>query len=346
MRTFASDVHRRHHVPELDGCEIIRSWECPERADVVFAAVSHRHPVEVPDPLDRSLVERVHDQAYVEFLESAWAEWVAAGETGPAAMGGTWPARRMGAGPPPTSIRGRLGYHGFAADCSIADATWAAAAESAAIAVSATNAVLGGDRAAFGLCRPPGHHATVDQFGGYCYLNNAAIAAQRFLDAGVDRVAVLDVDYHHGNGTQDIFYERADVHVCSIHADPAEEFPYFVGHADERGSGAGTGYHQNLPLPCGSDAARWFDALDVGLGGIASNGCEALVVSLGVDTYEGDPISSFRLTTGDYPTMGRRIARLGLPTVLLLEGGYAVAALGENVLGVLDGLEETNASTS
>lgn len=340
MQFFASDAHRSHHALELDGSEIIPSWEQPSRADVIAGAIRQRHQHCEPAELDDTVLTAVHDADYVEFIRTAFERWHAEGERGAAAMGGCWPARRMGGTPRPTAIRGQLGYYGFAADCSITAGTWAAVAASAAIAQSATAAVLDGERAAFALCRPPGHHASRDQFGGYCYLNNAAIAAAQLLAAGSGRVALVDIDYHHGNGTQDIFYDRDDVYFCSVHADPAQEFPYFIGYADETGRGTGQGYTRNLPLPWGTPFDRWLAALDRGLDEARQHGCEALVVSLGVDTFAGDPISHFCLTTDDYPTIGARLAGLDVPTVLVMEGGYAVDALGRNVAGVLDGFED------
>ncbi len=178
-----------------------------------------------------------------------------------------------------------------------------------------------------------------DQFGGYCYLNNAAIAAQLLREAGHTELAVLDVDYHHGNGTQDVFYERRDVRVVSIHADPKEEFPYFLGHADETGSGPGEGHNRNLPLPRGTESEAWFAALDDAIDWLERPSPTAMVVSLGLDTYEDDPISHFRLRRDDFDRLGRRLASIGLPTVLVLEGGYATADLGLNVAAVLDGFE-------
>jgi acetoin utilization deacetylase AcuC-like enzyme len=247
-----------------------------------------------------------------------------------------WPARRMGQRRP-TAVEAQLGYYSFAADCSIGEHTWAAALASAALAQTAASVVAGGDRSAFARCRPPGHHAGRDIFGGYCYLNNAAIAAEVMRQSGVGRVGILDVDYHHGNGTQDIFYEREDVVFCSIHADPATDFPYFLGYADEQGWGAGEGRNRNISMPVGTDAERWLAALDEALAWLELLRVEALVVSLGVDTFVGDPISHFTLGSDAYPVMGERIGALGLPSVFVLEGGYASDALGQNVVSVLAG---------
>jgi acetoin utilization deacetylase AcuC-like enzyme len=203
--------------------------------------------------------------------------------------------------------------------------------------LSAAQHVALGARAAFALSRPPGHHAGADFFGGYCFINNAALAAQHLRNTGLARVAVLDVDYHHGNGTQAIFYERPDVFFASLHGDPRTEYPFFLGHADETGAGAGLGANLNLPLPRGTDFARWSQALDVALAAIGRFGAQALVVSLGVDTFAGDPISGFALQSDDYLRMGERLAAVGLPTVLVFEGGYAVDAVGVNVVNVLQG---------
>jgi acetoin utilization deacetylase AcuC-like enzyme len=175
--------------------------------------------------------------------------------------------------------------------------------------------------------------------GGYCFLNNAAVAAQGLRERGAARVAVLDVDYHHGNGTQAIFYDRADVSFVSLHGDPRTEYPFFLGHADETGRGAGQGFNLNLPLPAGCDAAQWFSALELGCAHLQGQAPEALVVSLGLDTYEGDPISKFKLASSDFGRLGERIARLGLPTVFVLEGGYATAQLGANAVAVMNGFE-------
>ncbi len=208
------------------------------------------------------------------------------------------------------------------------------------MALTAAGLVHGGERAAFALCRPPGHHAMSRFAGGYCYINNAAVAAEWLRGAGAGRVAILDVDYHHGNGTQEIFYRRGDVLVVNVHADPRVEYPYFLGHADERGEGDGRGFNLNLPLPHGTTFAEWAAALDVACEAVAAFAPDRLVVSLGVDTFFEDPISQFRLSSGDYPAIGRRIGALGLPTLFVMEGGYAVEAIGVNAVGVLTGFEQ------
>jgi acetoin utilization deacetylase AcuC-like enzyme len=207
------------------------------------------------------------------------------------------------------------------------------------VALTGQALVTGGARAAFALCRPPGHHAAQDMFGGYCFLNNAAIAAQAFRDAGAARVAVLDVDFHHGNGTQDIFYDRDDVLFVSLHGDPMAAFPHFLGHAGETGMGAGVGFNLNLPMPAGTAFDAWRAALQTGLQRIADFKADALVISLGVDTFEKDPISFFRLQSPDFRTLGADIADAGLPTLFVMEGGYAIDEIGVNAVNVLEGFE-------
>ena len=230
-----------------------------------------------------------------------------------------------------------LGRYSFDVTTPLTGATWDAVHWNAQTALGATRAVLDGERAAFALCRPPGHHAGGDYCGGYCHLNVAAIAAQAGRDAGHARVAVLDIDYHHGNGTQDIFRVRGDVFYASVHADPATDYPFYWGHADERGEDAGEGATLNLPLPRGTGIDAFRRAQAVALEAIARFAPGLLVVSFGADTWEGDPISHFRLATADYPVLARDIAGCGWPTVIVMEGGYAVDALGANVASFLSG---------
>ncbi|MEO0494138.1 MAG: histone deacetylase family protein [Actinomycetota bacterium] len=341
MLVVRSELHHRHHSLELDGTTIVRSWESPDRADHVDRALDAAgvHEIVEPRPADSALLAEIHDPDYVQFLAGAWDRWRAEGHTADGAMAFGWPARRF-RDIQPVKLEAQLGYYSFAADCSITAGTWAAVHESVAIADTAAQLVLDGAPVAFARCRPPGHHAMRDQFGGYCYLNNAALAAQRLRSGGHAEVAVLDVDYHHGNGTQDIFYERADVRVCSVHADPVEEFPYFLGHADEPGAAAGEGHNRNLPLPRGTEPDAWFAALGDGIAWLGQTAPSALVVSLGLDTFVDDPISHFRLRQTDFAELGRRLAAIGLPTVLVLEGGYATAELGHNTAAVLAGFAE------
>jgi acetoin utilization deacetylase AcuC-like enzyme len=190
------------------------------------------------------------------------------------------------------------------------------------------------------LCRPPGHHATADYCGGYCYLNNTALAVQSLLDAGAGKVAVLDVDYHHGNGTQSIFYERNDVLTISLHADPRREYPYFLGYEDEPGAGKGHGFNINYPLPFGTDWEQYSVALAQALGQLPGFSPDALVVALGLDTFAGDPTTHFNITSGDFLQMGKTIAAAGVPTLTVLEGGYSLEHIGQNTVNFLTGIED------
>jgi acetoin utilization deacetylase AcuC-like enzyme len=341
MITVFSEEHLlRNAQTELHGGQLVRPHECPERAQIVLERVREVRLGEVIAPSRFGLdpVRRVHDAGFVEFLSTAWAEWVAAGYKGEA-IPDCWPARRM-AQRRPHGIAGKLGYYAMAGETSISAGTWEAARAAADVALSGASRVSAGERGVFALCRPPGHHAAHDLFGGYCFLNNAAIAAQYMRDHGAARVAVLDVDFHHGNGTQDIFYDRADVLYVSLHGDPADAFPYFLGYADEVGSGAGAGFNLNLPLPRGTPFAPWRDALNVALARIHAFRADALIVSLGVDTFAEDPISFFKLQSVDFSTYGRMIGACGLPTLFVFEGGYAVAQVGVNAVNVLTGFEE------
>ncbi len=327
------DPRQLAHAPalELHNGGFVPFAETPARAEAVLAAVG---PVDDAVDHGEAPLRAVHDEAYLAFLRSAHKDWRAAGRAGDAA-GYAWPVVRRR----PLAldrIDAKLGAYSFDAASPIAAGTWEGAYWSAQTALTALDAVLAGDRAAFALCRPPGHHAGRDYLGGYCYLSNAAIAAEAAVAAG-RRAAILDVDYHHGNGTQDIFYARGDVFFASIHADPRTDYPYYWGHADETGAGAGEGATLNLPLPQGTDLAAWLPALETALARIAAFGADLLVISYGADTFAGDPISHFKLETADYAAMARRIAGLGLPSVIIMEGGYAVDALGANVAGFLSG---------
>lgn len=345
MLTIYNDRHALHQGKvEMFRGELVPCFEVPARADHVKAEIERRAlgPLLAPDALPDALLAKVHAPRYLDFIAGAWDEWVALDPANAErdALPSYWPTRGMRTDVLPASFPARLGLFGFDAGTPLTAGSWAAARHGAACAFTAAQRVLGGERAAFALTRPPGHHAGADFFGGYCFLNNAAVAAQALRDAGVERVAVLDVDYHHGNGTQAIFYARDDVHFASLHADPVTDYPYYLGHADERGAGAGLGFNHNLPLPRGTDFTGWRAALKSALARIAEVKAGALVVSLGVDTFEGDPISGFRLRGDDYLRMGEELARAGLPTVFVFEGGYAVAEVGVNAVNVLAGFEQ------
>ncbi len=340
MKTIYTDDHRLHHAAcELIGGKMMPAFECPQRADIVLSRVRQvgLGPVIAPTRMGISAAAKVHDPKFVGFLESAWALWDAEHGDGSDALPMTWPARSLRQIEPET-IDGKLGFFSFDAGCGLTKTSFTAIASGVEVAMTGVDLMLAGEKAAFSLCRPPGHHATSDQMGGYCYLNNAAIAAQVLTEAG-RRVAILDVDYHHGNGTQAIFYHRGDVFFTSLHGHPTQEYPYFLGYDDETGAGEGEGANLNLPLRWGSAWDAYGPALDVACDAIAKFGADMLVVSLGLDTFEQDPISKFKLKSDDYLRMGERIAKLGLPTLFIFEGGYAVEALGVNTANVLVGFE-------
>ena len=291
MLTVYSDDHRLHFgQSELVDGKLQPCFEMPSRADTVLARVRHQALGEVIEPRDFGLepILRVHDAAYVDFLKGAWARWAAEGHSCDM-LPSTFPARRLRRdGPIPTALHGQLGHYCFDTEAPITAGTWQAVYSSAQVALTAQDHMRNGANTAFALCRPPGHHAGSDFMGGYCFFNNAAIVTHAFLDQGARRVAILDVDYHHGNGTQELFYNRGDVLFASIHGDPLVEYPYYLGHADERGEGAGALCNHNYPLPHGTGWDGWAAALEDACGKIAAYAPDALVISLGVDT-QGRP---------------------------------------------------------
>jgi acetoin utilization deacetylase AcuC-like enzyme len=332
MRCFF-DPRQLAHAPiqELSNGAWVPHAEHPGRARSILDAIG---TTETPlDHGDRPLL-RVHVPDYLAFLRTAHQQWEEAGRSGDAA-GYVWPVRRR-----PLRLEridALLGRYSYDVTTPIGPGSWNSAYWAAQTAVEATGAALHDEGASFALCRPPGHHCGADYLGGYCYLNNAAIAAEAAIAAGRQRVAILDIDYHHGNGTQDIFYARGDVLTVSIHADPATDYPFFWGHADETGEGDGEGATLNLPLPRGTAIETYRPAMDAALERIAAFGADMLVCSFGADTFVDDPISHFALETRDFALLARQVASLGLPTVIVMEGGYAVDALGANVAAFLSG---------
>lgn len=335
MRLFF-DPRQCGHAPEreLHNGAWAPYFESPQRCRAIVDRVAG---FEAPRDFGIEPILAVHDPDYVAFLRTAHADWLAAGRSGDA-LAYTFPV--TGRRPLPLDrIDARLGAYSFDAATPVAAGTWEAAYWSAQSALAALDALAGGsERTAFALCRPPGHHAGSDYMGGYCYLNNAAIAARRAQALGLGPVAILDIDYHHGNGTQDIFLADGSVLFASIHADPATDYPFYWGHADETGTGAGAGATLNLPLPRGTGGAAYLAALDRALEAIAGRDPSLLVLSFGADTHASDPISFFELGGEDYRAIGRRIAARGWPVLVVMEGGYCVEALAPSVAGLLDGL--------
>jgi acetoin utilization deacetylase AcuC-like enzyme len=236
-------------------------------------------------------------------------------------------------------VVGKLGRYSFDATSPFVAGSWQAIRTSANIALTGAELIKGSERMAFAACRPPGHHATARYCGGYCYLNNNSLAAQSLLDSGAKKVVILDVDYHHGNGTQSIFYERNDALTISLHADPSVEYPFFLGFKDEPGEGKGHGFNVNYPLPFGTAWDSYEVALVDALQQIQRLAPDVLVVALGLDTFADDPTTHFAITSEDFRRMGEAIGSLCLPTLVVLEGGYSVDHIGRNTINFLTGIE-------
>ncbi len=343
--TFFSSRHALHApATEFFRGERVPCFELPARAQFVHAELIARgHELREPAADSAPVLQQIHTPRYLTFLQSAWADWLAIdpANAGRQPFPSVWPVRSLRSDVEPANFTARLGLYSMDNGTPLDAGTWAAAKAGADAAVSAADLLAAGERAVFCATRPPGHHAGADFMGGYCFLNNAAVAAQALLAHGSTRVAVLDVDYHHGNGTQSIFLDRDDVLFVSLHGDPITEYPFYLGHADETGAGKGEGFNLNLPLPAGSSARAWFAALELACVRVGRHRADALVVSLGLDTFAGDPISSFALQSADFTRLGERLARLGLPTIFVLEGGYAAAELGVNAANVMDGFESS-----
>ena len=343
----ASDQHLAHDgLVELMAGREVACFESPVRATVIRDALlaAGDYALTAPDDHGPDPIAAVHSLELIDLIEHVLTDAMAAGRD---------PARPL---LPDTFLLGayaggmeidqlplgrheRLGAFCFDTATPIVAGTWDAARAAVDVALTALDRVLAGAPLAYGLCRPPGHHAATNLIGGYCFFNNAAIVAESLVARGAERVAILDVDFHHGNGTQQIFWDRDDVLYVSLHGDPRGAYPYYSGAATERGAGAGEGTTLNLPLPPGTDGPAYLAALDEGLDAIRAFDADApLVVSLGFDTYHGDPIADFELQTGDYARIGAQIADLGIAAVVLQEGGYAVDALGANAVAFLGAL--------
>ena len=344
MIVLFSPLHRGHApASEFYRGERVPCFETPARAEFVVEAMRARgHEVRAPKDDSTTVLHAVHTPRYLAFLESAWSQWLALDRTNGdrQPFPSVWPVRTLRSDIEPANFIARLGLYSMDNGSPLSSGTWAAAKAGADAAVSAAGLLTRGTQSVFCATRPPGHHAGADFMGGYCFVNNAAVAAQALLNRGCERVAILDVDYHHGNGTQSIFYERADVLFVSIHGDPRTEYPFYLGHADETGSAAGHGFNLNLPLAAGSSTSAWFEALEIACARVARHRPDAVVVSLGLDTFADDPISTFQLHAEDFTRLGARLKRIGCPVLFVLEGGYAASELGTNAANVAEGFEQ------
>ncbi|MBR9864714.1 MAG: histone deacetylase family protein [Rhodobacteraceae bacterium] len=289
-------------------------------------------------PQDAGLgpIAAIHSPEYLTFLQNIYKRWQYIDGAGAEVIPNIHPANRTDSYP--RSAVGQAGYHQADTACPIAEGTWEAAYWSAQSAISGADSLIDGGHSAYVLSRPPGHHAFGDLAGGFCFLNNSAIAAERLRAKGL-RPAILDVDVHHGNGTQGIFYNRDDVLTVSIHADPERFYPFFWGHAHERGAGAGLGYNLNLPLARGTNDADFLKSLDSALARVRAFGADAVVIALGLDAFIDDPFKGLAVTTEGFGRIGAAIAGLKLPTLLVQEGGYLCDELGENLTSVLNGFQ-------
>jgi acetoin utilization deacetylase AcuC-like enzyme len=312
--------------------------EQPERISRLSAGAQAAGCVmETPRDAGLGPIAAIHTAEYLTFLQNIYTRWRRIEGAGDEVIPNIHPASRSDNYP--RSAVGQAGYHQADTACPIAEGTWQAAYWSAQSAIAGADCIRDGARAAYVLSRPPGHHAFGDLAGGFCFLNNSAIAAERLRASGY-RPAILDVDVHHGNGTQGIFYARGDVLTVSLHADPDRFYPFFWGQAQERGVGAGLGANLNLPLPRGTGDDAYLTALTTATDRITGFGCSALVVALGLDAYVDDPFKGLAITTPGFARIGAAIAALGLPTVFVQEGGYLCAELSDNLTSVLTGFEQ------
>ena len=339
MKVFWDPV-QLDHTPRffLVRGQVKSNFEIPARAESLLAACLALGLAPVPPAVQVSIVALtpVHDPAYVRFLQTAYDRWRVLPEAGPEVVANTHAPPEAAGAAPSGHVVSQAGWYMADAACPIGEGTWRAALAAASCALAAADEAAAG-RMAYALVRPPGHHAYRAKAGGHCYLNNAALAAERLRHAGAQRVAVLDIDSHHGNGTQGIFWERPDVLFVSLHADPDAYYPWFTGRAAERGGGAGEGTTLNLPQPMGTGDAAWLAALDQGLDAIRAFGAEALVVSLGFDASEHEPLAALRVTADGFARAGAAIGALRRPTAIVQEGGYAVDGIGEGLGRFLSG---------
>lgn len=330
MHAYFSDDQLRHHGKTfIVAGEKKPIPEVPERAEILSGAVE-RLGLDLHAPIDTGMapILAIHDAQYLTFLQTIYPEWQAAGGS-ELVIPNIHPFDRNG--PYPRHHAGKAGFHLGDTSCPVSPTTWHSAYASAQTAISAARHVRDGDaNTAYALCRPPGHHASSNIAGGFCYLNNSAIAAQE-LRAKYDRVAILDVDLHHGNGTQHIFYDRSDVMTLSVHADPADFYPFFWGHAEEIGEAAGVGFNKNYPIALGSGDDVFLGALDRAMDAIDDFGADAVVVALGLDASRDDPFGGLTVSPDGFARIGEKIGTLSCPTVLVQEGGYVSETLAENL---------------
>ncbi|MCC9621422.1 histone deacetylase family protein [Thalassospira sp. MA62] len=332
---YAPETETHDPIFRLSNGKVARNAEQAERGQLLLAGLKALSlPVTTPPKATRDALEAVHTPRFLSFLETAWEEWQQLPDAGPEVVPNVFP--RADISSYPDSIVARAGWHMGDTSAPLGKYSWQAAQRAADCAIAATDAVLGGDQHAYALCRPAGHHSTAEIAAGHCLLNNSAIAAAR-LRNGHSRVATLDIDVHHGNGTQGIFYDRDDILTVSIHADPATYYPFFTGYVGETGAGAGDGFNMNIPLARTTTDAAWLSAIDMALARISAFDPGALVLSLGLDTHEDDPLMGMKISWEGLKQAGTKIAAAGLPTVIVQEGGYLSPALTTSLTSFLSG---------
>jgi acetoin utilization deacetylase AcuC-like enzyme len=335
VQVVYSSAHRQHDpLHDIQGGVAADMVERAARAEHILDALRSDAAFEVRRPTEHGIapIEAVHAPGLIAFLREASAEAAAGVELFPDTF--RHPALREGMSQEstePLDLTGRLGWWCFDTGTPVVGGTFEAARAAVDVALTTADLVLDGASVAYALCRPPGHHAARSVFGGFCYFNNAAIAAEYLLHRTDGKIAVLDLDYHHGNGTQQIFYARQEVLYVSLHADPRRAYPYFSGNVDETGAGPGADATYNIPLPAATSDAQYLGALDQALEVLLRYAPTLTIVSLGIDTYCHDPLGDFALTTPVYRECGRRVAAASGRTVVLQEGGYYLPDLGENV---------------
>ena len=337
MKIFGHSAHRAHEAKrELIPGELVSPIETADRIDRVLETLADRGfgPLTECAPASRDQLLSIHDADYLSFLETAWDEWTKSYDRNVDGIGFVWPHRNRSPRVP-QAIEGKLGYYFFDGVSPITEHVWAAAIGAAGAARTAALHLAATGEPVFAPIRPPGHHACRNMGGGTSYLNHTALAAATLAKDG-PRIAILDVDAHHGNGTQDIFWEIPSVLTVSIHADPAHDYPYFSGYADEVGAGAGEGFNLNLPLAPGSGWANYSQALSAAAGQIAAFSPDYLVIALGVDGYRDDPSGKLQLEREDFSRIGDAIAALAQPKMFVFEGGYDASAIGDCVARVLE----------
>jgi acetoin utilization deacetylase AcuC-like enzyme len=345
MRVFHCSDHVLHAPTNfIARGQVVQCPEQPRRAEILHgAALNAGHEMIAAERHGLEPVRAVHDAGYMSFLEQAWALWSALPNPGDEIIPNVHPGRNMSAAPVATVAL--AGHYQADTACPIGPGTWEGIQASADVAVSGARHLMdqraSGDSLAhaYALCRPPGHHAFADQAGGFCFLNNSAIAAQICRERGADRVAILDVDVHHGNGTQGIFYERSDVLTVSLHGDPSAYYPFYAGYADETGAGDGLGHNHNYPLPFGTGDDVYLAALATAFNGIRAFEPDVLIVALGLDASKDDPLAFLSITTDGFRRIGAALGAAGLPTLLVQEGGYISDSLGDNLIAALAGFE-------